>query len=87
MVQQLDQMNVSVAQVRGFLARVAEAFATTPFEPHQVFTGGHAQTLAAFAWPRRRKFKTVGDQERIFQTAPDVKVLAHCRWAYRHCCG
>jgi predicted alpha/beta-fold hydrolase len=80
MVQQLDQTNVSVAQVRGFLARVAEAFATRPFEPHQVFTGGHAQTLAAFAWPRRRKFKTVRDQERLFQTAPDVKVLAHCRW-------
>jgi predicted alpha/beta-fold hydrolase len=80
MVQQLDQMNVSVAQVRGFLARVAEAFTATPFEPHQVFTGGHAQTLAAFAWPRRRQFKTVRDQERLFQTAPDVKVLAHCRW-------
>src|SRR6266550_5272294 len=80
MVQQLDEMNVSVAQVRGFLARVAETFAVTPFKPHQVFTGGHAQTLAAFAWPRRRQFKTVRDQERIFQTAPDVKVLAHCRW-------
>src|SRR6266550_691553 len=80
MVQQLDQMNDSVAQVRGFLARVAEAFAATPFEPHAVFTGGHAQTLAAFAWPRRRKFKAVRDQERIFQTAPDVKVLARCRW-------
>jgi len=80
MVQQLDQTNVSVAQVRGFLARVAEAFAATPFKPHQVFTGSHAQTLAAFAWPRRRQFKTVRDQERIFQTAPDVKVLAHCRW-------
>jgi len=80
MVQQLDQTNVSVAQVRGFLARVAEAFAATPFRAHQVFTGGHAQTLAAFAWPRRRQFKTVRDQERIFQTAPDVKVLAHCRW-------
>lgn len=73
-------MNVSVAKVRGFLARVAAAFAANPFTPHQVFTGGHAQTLAAFAWPRRRKFKAVHDQERIFQTAPDVKVLAQCRW-------
>jgi predicted alpha/beta-fold hydrolase len=80
MVQQLDQTNVSVAQVRGFLARVTEAFAATPFKPHQVFSGSHAQTLAAFAWPRRRQFKRVRDQERIFQTAPDVKVLAHCRW-------
>ena len=80
MVQQLDEMNVSVGQVRSFLARVAKTFAATPFKPHQVFTGSHAQTLAAFAWPRRRQFKTVRDQERIFQTAPDVKVLAHCRW-------
>ncbi len=80
MVQQLDEKNVSVASMRGFLARMAEVFAAKPFEPHQVFTGGHAQTLAAFAWPRRRKFKSVRDQERVFQTAPDVKVLAHCRW-------
>ncbi len=80
MVQQLEEMNVSVAKVRGFFARVAAAFAANPFTPHQVFTGGHAQTLAAFAWPRRRKFKAVHDQERVFQTAPDVKVLAHCRW-------
>jgi predicted alpha/beta-fold hydrolase len=82
MVQQLDEMNLSVANVRGFLARVAQAFAENPFKPHQVFAGGHAQTLAAFAWPRRRKFKTVHDQERLFQTAPDVKVLAHCRWQH-----
>jgi predicted alpha/beta-fold hydrolase len=80
MVQQLDGMNTSVANARGFLAHVAEAFAGKPFTPHQVFTGGHAQTLAAFAWPRRRKYKAVRDEERIFQTAPDVKVLAHCRW-------
>src|SRR5882672_1736481 len=80
MVQQLDEMNVSVATVRGFLARVAEVFASKPFEPHPAFTGGHAQTLAAFAWPRQRRFKSVRDQERLFQTAPDVKVLAHCRW-------
>ncbi len=80
MVQQFEEMNVSVAKVRGFFAQVAAAFAKNPFTPHQVFTGGHAQTLAAFAWPRRRKFKAVHDRERIFQTAPDVKVLAHCRW-------
>jgi predicted alpha/beta-fold hydrolase len=80
MLQKLDEMNVSVTKVRGFLARVAEVFAARPFEPHPVFTGGHAQTLAAFAWPRRRKLKAVRDQERIFQTGPDVKVLGHCRW-------
>ncbi len=80
MVQQPDEMNVSVAKVRGFLARVGQAFTGRPFQPHPVFSGGHAQTLAAFAWPRRRKFIAVHDQARIFQTAPDVKVLALCRW-------
>ena len=82
MVQQLDEVNVSVANVRGFLVRAAEVFAARPFEPHPLFTGGHAQTLAAFAWPRRHKFKSVRDEERLFQTAPDVKVLARCRWQH-----
>jgi uncharacterized protein len=80
MVQQLEEVNVSVATVRGFLAQVAEAFAAKRFEPHSVFSGGHAQTLAAFAWPRWSKFKSVRDEERLFQTARDVKVLARCRW-------
>jgi predicted alpha/beta-fold hydrolase len=62
------------------LSRVEKVFARKTFRPHRMFRGGHAQTLAAFAWPRRRKFKSVRDQERLFQTAPDVKVLAHCRW-------
>jgi len=74
------ESNQPVERADAFLSRVARLFATKPFHPHQMFRGGHAQTLAAFAWPRRRKFKTVRDQERIFQTAPDVKVLAHCRW-------
>ncbi|MEP6719167.1 MAG: alpha/beta fold hydrolase [bacterium] len=69
-----------VEKVGAFLKRVAHLFEAKAFRPHRMFRGGHAQTLAAFAWPRRRKFKSVRDQERFFQTAPDVKVLAHCRW-------
>jgi predicted alpha/beta-fold hydrolase len=59
---------------------VADAFARRPFKPHSFFQNGHAQTLAAFAWPRRRRFRSVNDEERIFQVAEDVQLLAHCRW-------
>jgi predicted alpha/beta-fold hydrolase len=72
--------NQPVERVGAFLKRVAQLFEAKAFRPHRMFRGGHAQTLAAFAWPRRIKFKSVRDQERLFQTAPDVKVLAHCRW-------
>jgi uncharacterized protein len=74
------QINQPVERVSAFLNRVARLFAVKAFWPHRMFRGGHAQTLAAFAWPRRRKFRSVADQERLFQTAPDVQVLAHCRW-------
>ncbi len=82
MVQTLNEVrsNRPVERVSAFLARVAQLFAVKAFQPHQFFRGGHAQTLAAFAWPRRHKFKAVHDQERLFETAPDVKILAHCRW-------
>ncbi|HEX3282268.1 MAG TPA: alpha/beta fold hydrolase [Pyrinomonadaceae bacterium] len=82
MVQSSNEVetNPPVERVSAFLSNVAQQFETKPFQPHRVFRGGHTQTLAAYAWPRRHKFKAVSDQERIFQTAPDVKVLAHCRW-------
>jgi predicted alpha/beta-fold hydrolase len=70
----------NIANARSFLARVAKAFASHPFKPHSFFQNGHAQTLAAFAWPRRRRFRSVNDEERLFQIAEDVQVLAHCRW-------
>ncbi|MBC8031303.1 MAG: alpha/beta fold hydrolase [Pyrinomonadaceae bacterium] len=70
----------NIATARSFLARAAKAFASHPFKPHTFFQNGHAQTLAAFAWPRRRRFRSTGDEERVFQVAPDVQLLAHCRW-------
>jgi hypothetical protein len=70
----------NVAAARTFLAKVAAAFASHPFKPHSLFQNGHAQTLAAFAWPRRRRFRSVDDEERLFQVVPDVQLLAHCRW-------
>src|SRR5438132_4105531 len=44
------------------------------------FTGGHTQTL--WAWARRRHFPRLPDPvERYFDVAPDARVLAH--W-HRH---
>ena len=64
-----------------FLARVAAVFAAKPFEPHPRFKSGNAQTLAAFFWPRRFRLRRLPpDEERLFETEPNVKVLAHCRW-------
>ncbi|HKP47159.1 MAG TPA: alpha/beta fold hydrolase [Pyrinomonadaceae bacterium] len=67
-------------KTRALFSKTLDAFARHPFHHHRFFGGGHAQTLAAFAWPRKHRFKSVRDEERIFETAPDVKVLGHCRW-------
>lgn len=67
-------------KVRQFLSDVARTFATRPFSPHPFFKGGHAQTLAAFAWPRRHRLRKHSDEDRLFQVAPDTQVLAQCRW-------
>ena len=52
------------------------------FEPSQyrpLFTGGHTQTL--YAWARRRHFPRLpAPSERYFDVAPDTRVLAHCHW-------
>lgn len=76
----LSEPRQTSVRAKAFLARVASAFARHPFHPHSLFQNGHAQTLAAFAWPRRRRFRSVDDEERFFQVAPDVQLLAHCRW-------
>ena len=67
-------------QVRRFLSKVERTFADRPFVPHRFFTGGHAQTLAAYAWPRRFRLRVPNDEQRLFQVAPDTQVLAYCRW-------
>jgi uncharacterized protein len=71
----------TASEVQNFLASVATAFATKPFKPHPAFKGGDAQTLAAYAWPRRYRLRrAIQDEERLFDTEPGVKVLGHCRW-------
>src|SRR5258705_158863 len=67
-------------KARVLLARARQKFAGKSFEPHSLFHGGHAQTIAAYAWPRRFRFASERDEERLFDVAPGVKVLAHCRW-------
>ena len=78
---QTEQSLRTEADVQKFLARVAETFAAKPFQPHPRFKSGNAQTLAAFFWPRRFRLRRLPpDEERLFETEPNVKVLSHCRW-------
>jgi uncharacterized protein len=47
------------------------------FEPHRRLKNGHAMTL--WAWARRRSFPALPQaSERLFDVAPDARVLAHC---------
>jgi len=71
---------ITVAEAHEFLAHVARIFQSKPFSAHRVFSSGHAQTLAGYAWPRRFRLRPHADQERLFQVAPNTKVLANCRW-------
>jgi predicted alpha/beta-fold hydrolase len=75
-----EKPRFTAAEVRAFLARVAQAFEANSFTPHRLFRNGHAQTIAAYAWPRGFRFYSERDQERFFEVEPGVKVLAHCRW-------
>jgi uncharacterized protein len=73
----------SFTEVRSFLSRTAHVFATKPFKAHRVFVGGHAQTLAAWAWPHKYRFdplQATQDQRRLFDIESGIQVLAHCRW-------
>ncbi|MDX6611044.1 MAG: uncharacterized protein QOD75_230 [Blastocatellia bacterium] len=68
--------------VRSLLADIGYRFAQHPFRPHPLFTNGHSQTLAAYAWPRRTPHRSRNqlDEERLFTVAPEIQVMAHCRW-------
>ena len=79
----MDRSNrFTPTEVHTFLKTVAGVFAAKPFHPHSVFTGSHAQTLAAYAWPRRYRFQRFSDLDggRLFEVEPGVNILAHCRW-------
>ncbi len=52
------------------------------FEPSEfrpLFSGGHKQTL--YAWAKPRRFPHLpAPTERLFRVAPDATVKAHCHW-------
>jgi predicted alpha/beta-fold hydrolase len=64
------------------LEEIARRLASKPFRPHRLFTSGHAQTLAAYAFPRRRRLlrESARDEPRLFETETEVRVLIRCRW-------
>ena len=57
-------------------------FQASEYRPR--FTGGHTQTV--YAWARSRSFPRLPQpEERYFDVAADARVLAHCHWhARRH---
>ncbi|MFN2516394.1 MAG: YheT family hydrolase [Pyrinomonadaceae bacterium] len=75
-----DTPRLTPGEARAFLARAAQLFESRPFKPHRLFQNGHAQTIAAYVWPRSFRFSAERDEARFFKVATDVKVLAHCRW-------
>lgn len=75
-----DTESHKLERAQALLSRARQLFESKTFKPHSLFTGGHAQTIAAYAWPRRFRFASERDEERLFEVAPGVKVLAHCRW-------
>ncbi len=68
-------------EARARLTEIARLLSTKPFRPHPLFKGGHAQTLAAYAWPLRSVLRVhAADEARLFEAEPGVRLLAHCRW-------
>jgi uncharacterized protein len=49
------------------------------YSPRWTLGGGHWMTI--FCWGRRRRFPHLPEpEERLFDVAPDTRVLAHCHW-------
>ena len=70
-----------VAPAAARIEEIGRALFAKPFRPHPLFRSGHAQTLVAFAWPRRRRLRELRtDEARLFEVEPGVRVLVHCRW-------
>ena len=73
--------NVRCKNDRLFSDRIVRSWEAQAFNPHPLFRNGHAQTIAAYAWPRYLSTPT-GDPslERLFELEPGVRLLAHCSW-------
>src|SRR5262245_28555552 len=72
----------TVKEAPAFLNQVEEAFAANPFQAHPLLRSAHAQTLAAYAWPRRYRLQRFSDldEARLFEVESGVNILARCRW-------
>jgi predicted alpha/beta-fold hydrolase len=65
------------------LAEIARAFRAKPFVPHRLFSGGHAQTVAAaLRLPRRDLLREERGlyESRPVEVEPGAAVLVKCRW-------
>ena len=52
------------------------------YVPHPRWTGGHWMTI--YTWARRRRFARLPEPEaRVFDVAPEARVLAHIHWQPR----
>jgi predicted alpha/beta-fold hydrolase len=72
---------MTAAVKTNMLEDIGRVLRERPFIPHPSIRGGHAQTLAGRFWPRRLDWDAAArDEERLFEVAPDVKLLARCRW-------
>ena len=60
--------------------RILEHFSRMPFVPPPKLRNAHAQTLAGTVIRRRFKAVAENSEPRYFDTAPGVRVLAHCSW-------
>jgi predicted alpha/beta-fold hydrolase len=64
------------------LTEIARALEAKPFRPHRLFRSGHAQTIAAYVYPRRSRLLRAArdDEARVFEVEPETSVLVRCRW-------
>ena len=71
-----------IAEVQtNILPAIGRKLRERAFAPHPAIKGSHAQTIAGRFWPRKLDWAAAkADEERLFEVAPDVKLLARCRW-------
>jgi hypothetical protein len=59
---------------------IARRLSQKPFAPHPALANPHAQTIAGSLLPRRTPLLDRSTKERVFDVAPNVRVMAHCSW-------
>jgi predicted alpha/beta-fold hydrolase len=77
-----DTSSERLQHVGQLFSKVSRTFAGKPFTPSPLLGQPDLQTLAAYAWPRRRRLRNsyAQDEQRVFNVATGVQVLAFCRW-------